>query len=336
MKQIVVREEEAGQRLNKLLSRYLKEAPQSFLYRMLRKKNITLNGKKADGSEKVQTGDEIRIFLSDETCEKFAGRTDRNRSAYPTARLDILYEDEHILLVNKPAGMLTQKAKASDVSLNEYVLGYLERQRSGEQTEAVEAPVRTNYAFRPSICNRLDRNTSGIVICGKSVAGLRKMSELLRDRTMHKYYQCLVAGQVTEPQKIRGYLRKDPAGNKVKIQAEESEGAAFIETEYRPLEIFSDSTLLEVRLITGRSHQIRAHLASRGHPVIGDYKYGYRRINEVYKKRYGLTGQLLHAGRLTMPALEAPFEALSGRCFEAALPPLMETILQSKRKTEEA
>lgn len=335
MKQIVVREEEAGQRLNKLLSRYLKEAPQSFLYRMLRKKNITLNGKKADGSEKVQTGDEIRIFLSDETYEKFVGRTDRSRSAYPTARLDILYEDEHILLVNKPSGMLTQKAKASDVSLNEYVLGYLENQKDGDRKKAPQDPVRTNYAFRPSICNRLDRNTSGIVICGKSVAGLREMSKLLRDRTLHKYYQCLVAGQVTEPQNIRGYLKKDPVGNKVQIQAEESEGAAFIETEYRPLEVFSDSTLLEVRLITGRSHQIRAHLASRGHPVIGDYKYGDRRINQAYRKRYGLCSQLLHAGRLTLPVLEAPLEAVSGRCFEAALPPLMDAILQSKRKTEE-
>lgn len=337
MKQIVVQEAEAGQRLDKLLSRYLKEAPKSFLYKMLRKKNITLNGRKADGSEKVVKNDEIRIFLADETYEKFAGKTDRNPSGYPTARLDILYEDEHILLINKPAGMLTQKAKASDVSLNEYMLGYLEREnrKSGEQKEASEDPVRTNYAFRPSICNRLDRNTSGIVICGKSVAGLRKMSELLRDRTMHKYYQCLVAGQVTEPQNIRGYLKKDPVSNKVTIQAEESEGAALIETEYRPLSVFADSTLLEVRLITGRSHQIRAHLASQGHPIIGDYKYGYRRINEVYKKRYGLTGQLLHAGRLTMPALEAPFEALSERCFEAALPPLMATIIQKERKTGE-
>ncbi len=330
MRQIVVQEAETGQRLDKLLSRYLKEAPKSFLYKMLRKKNITLNGKKADGSEKVRTDDEIRIFFSDETYEKFAGQPGQKRSAYPVTDLKILYEDDHILLINKPAGMLTQKANASDVSLNEYLLGYLERQ--GAHREVPENTVPVNYRFRPSVCNRLDRNTSGIVICGKSVAGLRKMSELLRDRTLHKYYQCLVTGRVTEPQKIKGFLKKDPTGNKVQIQTEKSVGADEIETEYRPLHVFSDSTLLEVLLITGRSHQIRAHLASQGHPIIGDYKYGNRRINEAYKKRYGLCSQLLHAGRLVFPELEAPFEAVSCRCFEAALPPLMNRIIQDEKE----
>ena len=142
MKEIIVRETESGQRLHRLLSRYLTEAPKSFLYRMLRKKNITLNNKKADGSEKVCTGDEIRIYLSQETYDKFAGSRAQKTGSYPVADLDILHEDEHLLLVNKPAGMLTQKAAPSDVSLNEYVLGYLVR--SGQWSEGADCVFRTS------------------------------------------------------------------------------------------------------------------------------------------------------------------------------------------------
>lgn len=334
MKRITVQEQEAGQRLNKLLSRYLREAPQSFLYRMLRKKNIILNGRKAGGSEKVQTGDEICIFLSDETYEKFSGQKKRKKQNYPVTDLDIIYEDEHFLLINKPAGMLTQKASPEDISLNEYMLGYLERsgQWSQEQPFGSDETGKADYAFRPSVCNRLDRNTSGIVVCGKTLAGLQKMSELLRERSMHKDYQCLVAGTLTDSRRIRGYLWKDSAANRVRIYGKEQPGTALIETEYHPLKVFADSTLLAVRLITGRSHQIRAHLASEGHPIIGDYKYGKQSVNIQYKKQYGVSGQLLHAYRLQLPALEAPFGAVSGRTFEAKLPAVMKRIIEEKEK----
>lgn len=320
MKLISVQEKEANQRLDKLLARYLKEAPKSFLYKMLRKKNITLNGKKADGSEKVNAGDEIRIFLSDETYEKFAGKPVTKKKNYPTAKLEIIYEDDHILLVNKPMGMLTQKAQPSDVSLNEYVLGYL--QQSGAWNEE------TSAGFHPSVCNRLDRNTSGIVVCGKSLAGLQQMAEVLRDRSMHKYYQCLVNGQMKDSRRIEGYLWKNPATNKVAVYTDEREGAQRIVTEYCPLKVYKDCTLLEVCLITGRSHQIRAHLASVGHPIIGDYKYGIRKVNDVYQKKYGLSGQLLHSCRLELPDMKPPMEALSGKTFTAELPQIMKKIIK--------
>lgn len=334
MKEIIVQETEAGQRLDRLLSRYLKEASRSFLYKMLRKKNITLNGKKAAGGEKVRAGDEIRLFLSDETYARFAGQKESAAAPYPAAKLDILYEDAHVLLVNKPCGLLTQKAKPEDVSLNEYVLGYLEQ--SGQWSEgAGSGQDRVGCAFRPAVCNRLDRNTSGIVICGKSMAGLQKMSDLLRDRSLHKYYQCLAAGQITKSRRIKGWLWKDRAANKVRILTEEREDARPIETVCRPLRVYSDCTLLEVLLITGRSHQIRAHLASEGHPLIGDWKYGIRELNEAYRKRYGLQSQLLHAGRLEFPELHEPFEKLSGRCIEAGLPALMRRITEEKNMETE-
>ena len=200
MKLITVHEQEEGQKLLKLLGSYLKEASGGFLHKMLRKKNITLNGKKADGSEKLKAGDEIRLFLSDETYEKFAGKQQTAKEQFPTAKLDILYEDSHVLLVNKPAGMLTQKAAYKDVSLNEYVLGYLSK--SGQWSPEEKA-------FRPSVCNRLDRNTSGIVICGKSMIGLQRMAELLQDRSLHKYYLCLIHGAMKEGQRLEGWLRKN-------------------------------------------------------------------------------------------------------------------------------
>lgn len=322
MKRIEISEAEANQRLDKLLSRYLKEAPKSFLYKMLRKKNITLNGKKADGSEKVQAGDEIRIFLSDETYEKFAGTGSVKKTTYPVRDLEILYEDEHILLINKPADLLSQKAKPSDVSLNEYMLGYL--QTKGEWEEQMPC--------RPSVCNRLDRNTSGIVVGGKTVAGLQQMSAALRDRSLHKYYTCLVSGAMKEECRIEGWLYKDTGSNRVQILKEERDGAQRIVTSYRPLKIWKDKTLLEVCLVTGRSHQIRAHLASIGHPIIGDYKYGSRSVNEHYRKRYGLQSQLLHSCRLELPHLQPPLEYLSGKIITAPLPANMAQIIEDAEK----
>lgn len=326
MKQISVQENEANQRLDKLLSRYLKEAPKSFLYKMLRKKNITLNGKKADGSEKVQAGDEIKIFLSDETYEKFAGQPEKKEQTFPVTRLDIIYEDEHILLINKPSGMLTQKAKPEDVSLNEYMLGYL--QKSGQWNEA------DARGFRPSVCNRLDRNTSGIVVCGKSLAGLQQMAELLRNRTVHKYYQCLVSGRLTENRRIEGFLWKNPSTNRVQILKEEQKDAQPIATEYRPVQAFSECTLLEVCLITGRSHQIRAHLASEGHPIIGDYKYGDRRVNDRFRKEYGIKSQLLHSCRLELPQMREPLQSLSGKVFAAGMPEAMKKLIENETEKE--
>ncbi len=323
MKQIIVNENEAGQRLDRLLGKYMKKAPESFLHKMLRKKNIKLNGSKAAGGEKVQAGDEITLYFSDETWEKFAGTERRAKIQYPTAKLKILYEDRHILLVDKPQGMLSQKAQPSDVSLNEYVLGYL--QRSGQWDPG-------QSGWKPSVCNRLDRNTSGIVVCGKTAEGLRQMSEVLRERTVHKYYQCVVAGRVDEARHLKGYLWKDPEKNKVEILPDEREGALPVETEYRPIRHGADWTLLEILLITGRSHQIRAHLAQEGHPVIGDPKYGDHGINAVFRKRFGVQGQLLHACRLEFPEMREPLQALSGKIITSELPERMQILWKDTEK----
>ena len=306
----------------KLLGAYLKEAPNSFFYKMLRKKNITLNGKKADGTEKLKCGDEIRLFLSDETYEKFAGKV-QPKEKFPTAKLNIVYEDSNVIFINKPAGMLSQKSVPSDVSLNEYLLGYLEKSGQWKQEES--------KAFRPSVCNRLDRNTSGLVICGKSMAGLQQMAALLKDRSLHKYYLCLVKGVMTESQHLEGYLLKDENSNQVKIFQKETEGAAHIITEYEPLYTEGETTLLKVTLVTGKSHQIRAHLSSIGHPIIGDPKYGDRKVNAFFRETHGIKNQMLHAWKLTFPKLAELLDNLSEKSFEAEPAGLMKQYLMKAK-----
>lgn len=326
MKEIVVTSMEAGQRMDKLLGRYLKEAPKSFLYKMLRKKNITLNGKKADGSEKLQEADVIRLFFSEETLTKFMGVQEEpsgKTEEFPCRKLDIIYEDENVLLINKPAGMLSQKAAPEDVSLVEYVIGYLLQSGSITRQDL-------NH-FRPSVCNRLDRNTSGIVAAGKTIAGLQGLGKMFHDRTMHKYYRCLVQGELKEKRHLSGYLVKDDKKNQVFISSVKQPDSQAIETEYAPVRTGNGLTLLEVKLITGRSHQIRAHLASTGHPIVGDTKYGDKKLNEVFRRKYGLKYQLLHAYRMEMPQLSGALENLSGKVFYAGLPEIFQTILEGEK-----
>jgi len=350
MQELKVTANEAGQRLDKLLTKYLNQAGKGFLYKMMRKKNITLNGKKCEGAERLEEGDVIRLFLADETIAKFS-QTTADLSFAPSAskvpqalktpqtlngrpvsesstvcckktgkensaqavKLDIIYEDSHILIVNKPSGMLSQKAKESDISLNEHILNYL--------IQSGHLPVEQLRTFKPSICNRLDRNTSGLVAAGVSLAGLQGMNRIFKDRSIHKYYQCLVKGEVKEKQLITGFLKKDEASNKVEIHSKQTADSVPIMTEYVPLKSNGKVTLLQVTLITGRSHQIRAHLASIGHPILGDFKYGDRRVNERVRSNYKITFQMLHSFRLVMPEdLPAPLHYLGKKEFSAPLP----------------
>lgn len=340
MREIIVTRAEAGQRFDRYLQKYMPGAANGFLHKMLRKKNIKLNGKKAEGKEKIKEGDAIQIFFSEETLAKFTGisaaaepavpgqkkngqmipgqkkagkdpalqagnqmrknehgttvsddRTEEEKALRRQVRL--LYSSEDILIFHKPAGMLTQKAKPGDDSLNDYLLDYC--RKTGIIKEG------TASVFRPSVANRLDRNTSGIVLCGITTEGLQVLSRLLRERGLEKYYLCLVRGVIKEDRKIKGWLCKDEKKNTVTLSRHPKEGAAPVETWYQVLAASSEATLLKVRLITGKSHQIRAHLASEGHPVLGDYKYGDRRENNYLKRKTGINYQMLHSYELRVP-----------------------------------
>lgn len=394
MYQAIITDREAGQRFDKYLRRILPNAGSGFLYKMLRKKNITLNDKRADGSEKTAVGDCVKIFFAQETLDKFMGKmsgesgendgsvgsvTGKNadfvkknrqltdlasrahdyhdrttggssnaasgmavyRQAYRTfSGIQIIYENEHIIIADKPAGILSQKAEKADLSLNEWLIGYLLEKRALSEFDL--------SFYKPSVCNRLDRNTSGMVLCAKTLQGAQLLSSLLKDRTLHKYYQLYVKGHIADEQMIEGYLVKDEKRNKVTIKSvpdsrnyddvstlsakNEKQNAAkdiagvYIQTRYTPLRQEADKTLLEVELITGKPHQIRAHLASIGHPLLGDYKYGDRAWNERYRQQFGVRSQLLHAYKVVFPPLDEPFADLSGRTFTCDLPEIFERV----------
>lgn len=324
MQEIIINENEAGQRFDKFLFKFFKEAPSGFIYKMLRKKNIVLNGKKSDGKEKLKDGDAIKIFMADETIDKFRGIMETQFSEL--IDLDVVYEDENVIIVNKPSGMLSQKADKNDISVNEYIISYLIA--SGKITKE------QLNTFKPGVCNRLDRNTSGLIVAGKSLKGLQVMSEMFKNRTMDKYYVAIVSGTIQEKVNIKGFLVKNERTNTVFVSETETEGSQPIETEYEPLKIGDNITVLKVKLITGRAHQIRAHLASVGCPIIGDYKYGNKKINEIYKKKYNIENQMLHSWQLVFPEMPASFENLSGKTITAELPKKFHTVLEKEISLE--
>lgn len=323
MQEIKIESSSEGQRLNKFLGRYLDNAPQSFLYKMLRKKNIKYNNGKADGSEILKAGDRIQIYMSDETICNFrkdgmipqVSTSDHKfEKSDPLKQIPILYENEDVLILNKPSGILSQKAVASDYSLNEQIVEYY-KWKGGSLS-----------LFTPSVCNRLDRNTSGIILAGMSLKGTQMLSRVLKARTIDKYYLTIVCGTVTQATTIKGFLCKKKNHNQVVIFRTKEEAlangyqeAAFIETQYQPLAHGKsgkeDFTLLKVKLVTGKTHQIRAHLKSVGHPIIGDGKYGLKSVNAYIKSAFGIRHQLLHAFYIHFP--EDIDNVLAGKSFTA-------------------
>ncbi len=316
MREIPISKAQEGQRMDRFLGKCLPLASGGFLHKMLRKKNIKLNGQKAEGNEKLKSGDVIQIYFSDETFEKFRGnagketgtsqKTERTAQAKIPLnkeqtdlrkKVKVLYHDEDIVILHKPAGMLSQKSVKEDDSINDYLLDLCKKEGWIDSN--------TLEFFRPSIANRLDRNTSGIVLCGISTKGLQFLAKILRDRTIAKYYLALVKGHVKGGKKVKGYLSKDKEKNMVYFSEVPGQDAAPIETEYKVVRAGKDASLLRVRLITGKSHQIRAHLAAEGYPIIGDYKYGDRNVNQQLKRGLGITYQMLHSYEIDFGKLMA-------------------------------
>ena len=357
MREINVSTNEAGQRLDKLLRKYLKNANTSFIYKMLRKKNIVLNDKKVEGKEILNLGDSVKMYFSEDTFATMTGRTgqnsgsaETNRAAAASAsaqtasagknsaqmrrgassgnsserrdqrafdveefRKHIVYEDENLLVLNKPVGWLSQSDASGLPSVNERCLQYL--MATGTLTEA------QLQTFKPGIANRLDRNTSGLILFGKTLPALQALAGLLRDRTMEKYYLAIVCGDIDHAQRIDGYLAKDERTNRVEIRPQPFPDATEIHTAYEPLKRSADYTVLKVHLITGKTHQIRAHLRAIGHPIIGDPKYGRKDANAYYRTHGGVKSQLLHAWELHFPEnLDGPLRNLAGQTITAEPP----------------
>ena len=305
MRELIIAGAEAGQRLDKYLHKYLPEAGSGFLYKMLRKKNITLNGRKAAGAEILQTDDRVCLFLAEETIDKF--RKPERRSAGRIRPMEILYEDGDVIFLNKPAGILSQKAAPGDYSVCDYVLDRMIEEGFGPETFR---------AFTPSVANRLDRNTSGLITAGKTLRGLQGLSELFRERKTEKYYLALTNGRFEASGRFEAWLVKDAAENRVSILKAPTPGAEKIETGFSLLGTSGGCSLVRVRLYTGKTHQIRAALAALGTPVLGDRKYGASGAPGSVK-----AGRpLLHSHLLGFPEDCGPLPALAGKTFAAGLP----------------
>ncbi len=286
MRTITVKKNDAGQRLDKFLSKAVKGLPMSLMYKYIRTKKIKVNRARTDQRYMLVEGDEIQLFIRDEFFE--SPEKDTGALSRIVPKLCIVYEDENIILLNKRPGVLVHEdADAKDNTLVMHLQAYLAQK--GEYDPADE------QSFAPAMCNRIDRNTGGIVIAAKNAAALREMNEHIREDRIGKYYLCAAHGvPAKKKQTLRGYLRKNAADNMVEVRDREFPGAKEIITEYRVIGEKGGNSLLEVHLITGRTHQIRAHLAHIGHPLIGDGKYG---INKKDREK-GYKYQALYAYRL--------------------------------------
>ena len=286
MRILTVNKNDAGQRLDKFLTKAVKGLPTSMMYKLIRTKKIKVNRKRTEQKYILCEGDEIQLFIKEEffdSPEKDTGALERI-----VPKLNILYEDENIMLLNKRPGVLVHEdSEAGENTLIMHVKAYL--CQKGEYDPHAE------QSFAPALCNRIDRNTGGIVIAAKNSEALRVMNEKIKNDELTKTYLCLVHGVPKKRSaELRGYLRKDSKNNTVEVRDNEFPGSKLIITRYKVLEDYSDSALVEVDLITGRTHQIRAHMAHIGHALIGDGKYGVNRDERAKGYKY----QALYAYKL--------------------------------------
>ncbi len=331
MREITITANDAGRRLDRFLRKYLKEASLGEIYKFIRK-DVKVNGKRKNESYMLEEDDVLTLYLSDDTLEKLIGKPE-DRSAIKRT-FSIIFEDENVLAVSKPAGLLTHGD-------SENKKDHLANQVKDYLIAKGEYNPRAEKVFAPAPSGRLDRNTSGIILFGKNSESLRELNRAMREDGIDKYYLTIACGIIDKRMELGGSLSKDEAANKVRISDDES--GREVLTIVNPLETLSygsglAATLTEIKLVTGRTHQIRAHLASIGHPIIGDSKYAEgagrdaKLLSSYMRDNFSLSTQLLHAARLEMRSLEGVLAYLNGEVFEAPLSPKFENILNAGRQ----
>ncbi len=321
MKEIVIDHNNSGQKAEKFVKNYLKEAPLGFIYKAFRKKDIKRNGHWINKDEILHEGDILRIYVTDQQLADFLLPVKANKKplSYP-----IVYEDRNVLIVNKPSGLLVVgEGKDNRKTLANEVVDYLYYKGEYDPNAG---------SFRPSPAHRLDRNTSGLVVFGKTDAALKGLTEIFKNReNICKSYLALVVGELAYPGRIALPLRKDPHRGFVSVCPLERGGKEAI-TEYRPLHRYDGYTLLEVSLLTGRTHQIRVHMASVKHPLVGDAKYGDFATNRLFKSLYHFDHQFLHAYKISFGKTTGVLEGVAEKTFEAPLATKESELLSRLRK----
>ncbi len=304
MRTVTIGANDAGQRLDKFLTKFLKTCPQSMIYKCLRKKRIKLNGKKAEGNVKLCEGDVLQMYISDE----FFGEVVSDMSFIKVKPdLNIVYEDDNIMLIDKKVGMIVHEDESEKFNtLISHIKAYL--YQKGEYNPEDE------QSFSPALCNRIDRNTGGIVIAAKNAAALRVINEKIKSREIKKYYLCMVQGHIKpEAGTLTAYLQKNETQNRVYISDTPKDGYKKCVTKYKTVGATANASYLEIDLITGRTHQIRAQMAHIEHPLAGDGKYGTNDFN----KKIGLKYQALYSYKTEFAFTdENMLSYLNGKSFE--------------------
>jgi len=308
---VIVGSNEAGQRMDKFLRKWLKDVPLSAIYKNIRKGDVKVNGKKVREKYSLLEGDVVELMelKSEDKKEKFQ-RIDNN--------LKILYEDDDILLVEKWPGVLVHSdRKNGEATMTDLVLSYL--------YDKGDYKPESEISFIPASCNRLDRNTSGIVVFGKTYEGLKEMNKMMRERRIKKFYQALVKGRIKDGY-YEAYISKTQDSNISRISEKEQTGFKMIAMNVKTIESCGSFSLLELELLTGRSHQLRAHLSYLGNPIIGDTKYGDKKLNNFFFNKYGLGYQFLYAYKLIFKDCIEKFSYLENKTIAVALPPVLKKI----------
>ncbi len=306
MKEFTIGKNDAGQRLDRWLAKTLPLLPAPLAQKYIRLKRVKVNGKGSKRDVRLSLGDQLQLYINDEFFDRPAPENAFLSLYQP--KLNILYEDEHILLVDKRPGLVVHPDENERVNtLLTHIQAYLYQKKEW-------SPYWEN-SFAPALCNRIDRNTGGIVIAAKTAEGLRVMNQKIKGRELAKLYLCVIQGRMSPPQgRLEGFLLKDEVKKQVSVHKRPIEGGRTAVTLYRTLARRNGLSLMECRLVTGRTHQIRAQFAAAGHPLLGDGKYGSEREN----RRYGRHGQALYSYQLTFqfttPA--GPLEPLNGRTFQ--------------------